>query len=424
MDIIPAIDIKDGKCVRLFQGNYSKEKVFGNNLLEIASKWIDLGAKRLHIVDLDGAKHGSQKNISIIKKLVEFSDIPLQIGGGVRKFSDAKYLFELGVDKIILGTSAVKNPNEIVSTIEKFGSEFVIVGIDAKNGMVQTNGWLFESELKSNILFNNMINLGVEQFIYTDVTRDGTLSEPNYQQIIEILENFKVKLTVAGGVANINQLVKLKNIGVDSAISGMALNTATVSSGMLFVSVESKINNMLNPTLEETFDPQSMIALIPIHCEQKVADIGSGPGWLSIPLAKYLYLGKCISVDIQNEMLKKVKSQAKKYKLGNIQTILSEENKIPIDDDSVEGVVFSDILNEAKNIEKILKEGIRILKKSGWLCVVEWLPSEDSKPKYGPNKSSRLKQEDLRKKLEDNGLSTITSRHLTQHKYIIVARKK
>ncbi len=185
-----------------------------------------------------------------------------------------------------------------------------------------------------------------------------------------------------------------------------------------------KINNMLNPTLEETFDPQSMIALIPIHCEQKVADIGSGPGWLSIPLAKYLYLGKCISVDIQNEMLKKVKSQAKKYKLGNIETILSEENKIPIDDDSVEGVVFSDILNEAKNIEKILKEGIRILKKSGWLCVVEWMPSEDSKPKYGPNKSSRLKQEDLRKKLEDNGLSTITSRHLTQHKYIIVARKK
>ena len=182
-----------------------------------------MGAKRLHIVDLDGAKHGSQKNISIIKKLVEFSDIPLQIGGGVRKFSDAKYLFELGVDKIIFGTSAVKNPNEIVSTIEKFGSEFVIVGIDAKNGMVQTNGWLFASELKSNILFNNMINLGVEQFIYTDVTRDGTLSEPNYQQIIEILENFKVKLTVAGGVANINQLVKLKNIGVDSAISGMAL---------------------------------------------------------------------------------------------------------------------------------------------------------------------------------------------------------
>ena len=119
-----------------------------------------------------------------------------------------------------------------------------------------------------------------------------------------------------------------------------------------------KIDNMLNPTLEETFDPQSMIALIPIHCEQKVADIGSGPGWLSIPLAKYLYLGKCMAVDIQNEMLKKVKSQAKKYKLGNVETILSEENKIPIDGDSVEGVVFSDILNEAKDIEKILEEGI------------------------------------------------------------------
>ncbi|MBA31077.1 MAG: hypothetical protein CL748_00900 [Chloroflexi bacterium] len=185
-----------------------------------------------------------------------------------------------------------------------------------------------------------------------------------------------------------------------------------------------KINNMLNPTLEETFDPQSMIALIPIHCEQKVADIGSGPGWLSIPLAKYLYMGKCIAVDIQNEMLKKVKSQAKKYKLGNVETILSKENIVPIDNDSVEGVVFSDILNESTDIDKILKEGIRILKKSGWLCVVEWLPSEESKPKYGPSKSSRLKQEEIRKKIEKNGLSTITSRHLTRHKYIIVARKK
>ena len=223
MDIIPAIDIKDGKCVRLFQGNYLKEKVFGNDLIEIATKWIDLGAKRLHIVDLNGAKDGSRKNKSIVKELVEFSDIPIQIGGGVRKFSDAKYLIELGVDKIIFGTSAVQNPSEITSTLEKFGSESVIVGIDAKNGIVQTNGWLIESKISSNVLFKNMINLGVEQFIYTDVTRDGTLSEPNYEQIIEILENFNVKLTVAGGVATIDQLMKLKSIGAYSAISGMAL---------------------------------------------------------------------------------------------------------------------------------------------------------------------------------------------------------
>jgi len=223
LDIIPAIDIKDGKCVRLFQGNYLKEKVFGNDLIEIATKWIDLGAKRLHIVDLNGAKDGSRKNKSIVKELVEFSDIPIQIGGGVRKFSDAKYLIELGVDKIIFGTSAVQNPSEITSTLEKFGSESVIVGIDAKNGIVQTNGWLIESKISSNVLFKNMINLGVKQFIYTDVTRDGTLSEPNYEQIIEILENFNVKLTVAGGVATIDQLMKLKSIGAYSAISGMAL---------------------------------------------------------------------------------------------------------------------------------------------------------------------------------------------------------
>ena len=164
-----------------------------------------------------------KKNISILKKLIKFSNIPIQIGGGIRKFSDAKYLFELGVDKIIFGTSAVKNPDEIKSTIEKYSSKFVIVGIDAKNGMVQTNGWLIESQISSNILFKNMIDIGVEQFIYTDVTRDGTLSEPNYEQIIEILDNFKVKLTVAGGVATIDHLMKLKSIGAHSAISGMAL---------------------------------------------------------------------------------------------------------------------------------------------------------------------------------------------------------
>ncbi|MFL2665178.1 MAG: 1-(5-phosphoribosyl)-5-[(5-phosphoribosylamino)methylideneamino]imidazole-4-carboxamide isomerase [Dehalococcoidia bacterium] len=223
MEIIPAIDIKDGKCVRLFQGNYSKEKVFGEDLIEIASKWIKLGAKRLHIVDLDGAKNGIRKNNVIVKELIDFCDIPIQLGGGIRKFSDAEELFKLGVDKIIFGTAAVENPNEISRSIEKFGAEFIIVGIDTKNGMAQTEGWLVNSEMSSNKLFKDMINLGVDQFIYTDITRDGTLSEPNYNHIVEILENFRVKLTVAGGIATIENLEKLKNIGAHSAISGMAL---------------------------------------------------------------------------------------------------------------------------------------------------------------------------------------------------------
>ncbi len=183
-----------------------------------------------------------------------------------------------------------------------------------------------------------------------------------------------------------------------------------------------KIQTLLHPTIEETYDPQSMIALVPIHHEQKVADIGSGPGWLSIPLAKYLYSGKCYAVDIQQEMLDQVKKQAEIARLGNIETVISKENSIPMDNDSLDGVVFSNVLNEAKRPKALIKEGGRLVKKSGWLTIIEWLPIE-GKPEVGPVASKRLVQQEMREAVEDLGFKTLTSRQLTPHRYIIVARK-
>jgi ubiquinone/menaquinone biosynthesis C-methylase UbiE len=183
-----------------------------------------------------------------------------------------------------------------------------------------------------------------------------------------------------------------------------------------------KVEALLNPTLEETYDPQSMIALVPIHNDQKVADIGSGPGWLSIPLAKYVYAGTCYAIDVQEEMLKHVKEQGEAAKLGNIETLVSKENSIPLDDESLDGVALSDVLHEASKPKTLIKEAARLLKKSGWISIVEWLPVE-GKAKVGPAASKRVVQQEMREAVEALGFTTLTSRQLTPHRYIIVARK-
>ena len=183
-----------------------------------------------------------------------------------------------------------------------------------------------------------------------------------------------------------------------------------------------KVEALLHPTLEETYDPQSMIALVPIHNDHKVADIGSGPGWLSIPLAKYVYSGTCYAIDVQEEMLKHVAKQATAAKLKNVKILVSLENNIPLDDESLDGVALSNVLNEATKPKLLIKEAARLLKKSGWMSIVEWLPVE-GKAEVGPASSKRLVQQELREAVEALGFTTLTSRQLTPHRYIIVARK-
>ncbi|MFH1576762.1 MAG: HisA/HisF-related TIM barrel protein, partial [Candidatus Margulisiibacteriota bacterium] len=173
-EVIPAIDLLNGNCVRLKQGRYDAETIYAKDPLEIAKKWEAQGSKRLHIIDLDGARTGIPKNIEIIKNISKEISIPIQVGGGIRNFELIKSLIDYGIDRIILGTTAVNNPN----TLERFCQEFddhIAVAIDSKDGKAATNGWTKITKKDTLTLAQEAIKLGVKRFIYTDISRDGML---------------------------------------------------------------------------------------------------------------------------------------------------------------------------------------------------------------------------------------------------------
>ncbi len=223
MEILPAIDLRGGRCVRLTQGDYSRETVFDDDPAAVARRWVSQGARRLHVVDLDGARDGVRANAQAVSAIVDAVDIPVQLGGGIRNADEARRLIDMGVDRVIFGTAAVETPGEVQATVETVGPEHVIVGIDAKDGMVQTRGWLEQSDVCAKQLANDMVKLGVRRFIYTDTSRDGTLTHPNFAAIAELQENLRYPIVVAGGIASIEDLVELAKLGVEGAISGMAI---------------------------------------------------------------------------------------------------------------------------------------------------------------------------------------------------------
>jgi len=184
----------------------------------------------------------------------------------------------------------------------------------------------------------------------------------------------------------------------------------------------SKIETLLNPSLEESLDPQSLIALIPITTDHIIADIGCGPGLLTIPLAKYLYRGKVYAVDIDKEMHNYVMESAKKSHLNNIKTILSKETEVPMSKKTLDGVVLCDVLNEAKRPKVLIQEAARLLKNSGWISVVDWLPA-DTKPRIGPPKSRRIPQKKIIQYGESSGLRPITNRMINAERYIVLFKK-
>jgi phosphoribosylformimino-5-aminoimidazole carboxamide ribotide isomerase len=222
MKIIPALDLKNGTCVRLFQGDYSQETVYSDNPIVMAKNWEAQGAEALHVVDLDGAREGKMANTDIIQKIVKAISIPVQIGGGIRTLNSIKELIKIGVSKIILGTMVLEDEKMLSKAIDLFGKK-IIVSLDAKNGILMKNGWLEKSERELFPTLQELETKGVASVIYTDTIKDGTLTEPNYQMIKAIVQNTKIKLTVAGGVSSSNQLMKLKQLNVDGVIIGKAL---------------------------------------------------------------------------------------------------------------------------------------------------------------------------------------------------------
>ncbi|MFW5980898.1 MAG: 1-(5-phosphoribosyl)-5-[(5-phosphoribosylamino)methylideneamino]imidazole-4-carboxamide isomerase [Halanaerobiaceae bacterium] len=223
MEVIPAIDIKNGRCVRLIQGDFNKEKVYGENPVQMALHWENQGARRIHIVDLDGAKEGVPRNLSLIKDLVKAVKIPVQLGGGIRSLEIMKKYLELGVDRVIVGTLALKNPDLVEKSIKLLGEDKIVAGVDAKKGKVAVEGWLETSEKKIKEVILDLKKRGVKTFIYTDISRDGMLSGPDIEGLEQLIQLNDIEIIASGGVSSGKDLNQLEKIGIDKAVVGKAL---------------------------------------------------------------------------------------------------------------------------------------------------------------------------------------------------------
>jgi phosphoribosylformimino-5-aminoimidazole carboxamide ribotide isomerase len=232
MEVIPAIDLLGGHCVRLYQGDYQQSETFNEDPVTVAKQWMDQGATRLHLVDLDGAKAGEQLNLKAIEAIVKaISPIPVQVGGGLRSYAAVSNLLGLGVQRAILGTVAVENPDLVGQLCQEFSGQ-IAVGIDARNGKVATRGWLETSEIMATDLAKKMAELGVATIIYTDIHRDGTLKGPNIPALREMAEQIDIPIVASGGVSSLTDLLSLlalEPMGVNSVIVGRALYTGDVS---------------------------------------------------------------------------------------------------------------------------------------------------------------------------------------------------
>lgn len=222
MLILPAIDIIGGECVRLTQGNYEKKQTYSKNPAEIAKKFEQAGSTFLHIVDLDGAKSGSPQNLAQIQNILENSDLSVQVGGGIRNFEAAKSLLNSGVDRIILGTSAVNDKLLLKKLLKQYGNRKIVVSVDAKDGKVLTEGWLRDSSKTLSEFLEELKQFGVKTIIFTDVKSDGMLKGPNWSNIKQVIAS-DLNVIVAGGISSMSDLQKLKEIGAYGAIIGKAI---------------------------------------------------------------------------------------------------------------------------------------------------------------------------------------------------------
>ncbi|MBW4682143.1 MAG: 1-(5-phosphoribosyl)-5-[(5-phosphoribosylamino)methylideneamino]imidazole-4-carboxamide isomerase [Microcoleus vaginatus WJT46-NPBG5] len=231
MDVIPAIDLLEGRCVRLYQGDYSQSQTFNEDPVAVAKQWVDQGATRLHLVDLDGAKTGALVNRQAIAEIVRTVSVPVQLGGGLRDYAAVADLLSLGVQRAILGTVAVEKPQLVWQLCEEFPGQ-IIVGIDARDGKVATRGWLETSEVLATDLAQQMAKHGAAAIIYTDIYRDGTMQGPNMPALREIADAVDIPIIASGGVSSITDLLSLlalESVGVTGVIIGRALYTGDIS---------------------------------------------------------------------------------------------------------------------------------------------------------------------------------------------------
>ncbi|MEO0984871.1 MAG: 1-(5-phosphoribosyl)-5-[(5-phosphoribosylamino)methylideneamino]imidazole-4-carboxamide isomerase [Cyanobacteria bacterium J06639_14] len=231
MEVIPAIDLLEGRCVRLYQGDYNQSQIFNNNPVAVAQQWAAEGATRLHLVDLDGAKAGKPENWEAIRAIARAVDIPIEVGGGLRDRDRVAALFDLGVQYAILGTAAIENPDLVGNLSAEFPGR-VIVGIDARDGKVATRGWLETSEVDAIDLAQAMSQRNAAAIIYTDIQRDGTLKGPNLSALRTLAGAIDIPVIASGGVSSVTDLLSLLSLvplGVSGVIIGKALYTGDIA---------------------------------------------------------------------------------------------------------------------------------------------------------------------------------------------------
>lgn len=224
MRIIPAIDIINGECVRLSKGDYNKKTVYSKNVLDVAKNFEDNGIQFLHLVDLDGAKQNRIINYKILKKISSQTNLTIDFGGGLKSEEDIKIAFESGAKQVTLGSVAIKNPDLFLKSLEKYGSEKIILGADARKEKIAVSGWLEESETNIYDFIKEKTEDGIQYVISTDIDKDGMLEGPSFDLYEKIIgENPNIKLIASGGITSASDLEKVKSIGCEGAIIGKAL---------------------------------------------------------------------------------------------------------------------------------------------------------------------------------------------------------
>lgn len=222
MILYPAIDIKSGQCVRLVQGDFQQEKIYGENPVEMAKQWKEAGSTVLHVVDLDGARDGKSSNGAVIAEIVAETGLEVQVGGGIRTLEIIEYWLGLGVQRVILGTAAVENPYLVEKAIQLAGNR-IVVSVDVKNQKVATNGWEKTSEVDALAFCQQLEASGVETIVYTDITKDGMLTGPNIEAYQTLTAKTSLQVIASGGVSSLEDLQALKKLNLYGAITGKAL---------------------------------------------------------------------------------------------------------------------------------------------------------------------------------------------------------
>jgi phosphoribosylformimino-5-aminoimidazole carboxamide ribotide isomerase len=240
MQIWPAIDLRGGKCVRLKQGDYQRETVYGDDPAAMARRWVSDGATRLHLVDLDGARDGSGANLAAVEAILSAIDVPCELGGGVREEAIISRLLQMGLEKLIVGTKALKEPDWFRAMCQKFPKRLAL-GIDARDGMVATDGWLETSSLPALDLARQFATEPLAAIIYTDIARDGMLQGPNLSAMKEMRDAVDVPVIASGGVTSRDDVYQLARVGMHGAIIGRAIYEGTLQLSEALVAAQEGV---------------------------------------------------------------------------------------------------------------------------------------------------------------------------------------